>query len=75
MTFIDILMRKVFFISRKDAVPHLNISLDLLLETGEEQAAAEEVDEVCEDVQGEEPGGAPHPQPPLDAVTCRRVRS
>ena len=74
MTVIDILKGRyldIYFSENRS--PHLNISLDVLLQTGEEQAAAEEVHEVCEDVEGEEPGGAPHPQPPLDAVTCRAL--
>ena len=40
-----------------------------MLEAGEQNTASKKIDKVCEDVHGQEPGGPPDPQPPLDPVT------
>ena len=45
---------------------HLDILFYLPLQDGEEDAAAQEVAEVGRDVEGEQPGGAAHTQPPFD---------
>ena len=50
-------------------ISHLEISFHLSLQSREEDAASEQVGEVGQDVESQQPGGSSDSQPPLDLVS------
>ena len=50
-------------------ISHLEISFHLSLQSREEDAASEQVGEVGQDVESQQPGGSSDAQPPLDLVS------